>query len=61
MELTPEEAQRLLYYAGTEQLYVRDAWDSILWYALKNHFTVDKTNSLLEKMQESPLLGRTND
>ena len=60
MNLTPQEAQRLLYYAGAEQLYVRNSWDSILWYALKNHFTVDKTNVLLEKMQEMPLLGRTS-
>ena len=61
MELTPTEAQRLLYYAGAKQLYVRDSWDSILLYALKNHLTIEKTNELLEKMQEKPLLGRIDD
>lgn len=61
MELTPEEAQRLLYYAGAERLYVRNSWDSILWYALQKHLTVDKANALLEKMRVTPLLGRTGD
>ena len=33
--LTPKEAQHLLYYARCPRLYVRDAWDSIVWHALE--------------------------
>ena len=57
MGLTPEETQYLLYYAGAEQLYVRNPWDSILWYALDHHMTVVDTNLMLQKMSELPLLG----
>ena len=57
MELTAEEAQRLLYYAGSERLYVRNTWDSVLLYALNHHMTVVDTNMLLMKLSEQPLLG----
>ncbi len=57
MGLTGKEAQRLLYYAGAEQLYVRNPWDSILLYALKHHMSVMDANALLVKMSEEPLLG----
>ena len=57
MKLTPEETQYLLYYAGTEQLYVRNPRDSILWYALDHHISVIDTNIMLQMMSESPLLN----
>ena len=58
MGLTPKEAQHLLYYAGLEQLYVRNSWDSVIWYALENHLTVPETNELLNNLSEKPFLGR---
>ena len=57
MGLMPEETQYLLYYAGAEQLYVRNPWDSILWFALDHHMTVVDTNIMLQKMSELPLLS----
>lgn len=57
MKLAPEETQYLLYYAGTEQLYVRNPRDSILWYALDHHMSVLDTNIMLQKMSEAPLLS----
>ena len=59
MELTVEEAQRLLYYAGCERLYVRNTWDSVLLYALNNRMAVTDTNILLLNLSERPLLGST--
>ncbi len=57
MGLTTEEAQRLLYYAGAKQLYVRDHWDSVIWYALEHKLSVGMTNELLEKLNVGRLLG----
>ena len=57
MGLMPEETQYLLYYAGAEQLYVRNPWDSILWFALDHHMTVVDTDLMLQKMSELPLLS----
>ncbi len=57
MKLTPEETQYLLYYAGAEQLYVRNPRDSIIWYALDHHMSVIDTNIMLQKMSELPLLN----
>ena len=57
MNLTPEETQYLLYYAGVEQLYVRNPRDSILWYALEHRMSVIDTNLMLQMMSESPLLN----
>ena len=57
MKLTPEETQYLLYYAGVEQLYVRNPRDSILWYALDHRLSVIDTNIMLQKMSEQPLLN----
>ncbi len=59
MGLSPKEAQYLLCYAGAGQLYVRNPWDSVLWYALEHRMTVMETNALLEKLSKEPLLGRT--
>ena len=56
MELTVEETQRLLYYAGAKKLYVRDPWDSVIWHALEHHHTVAATNELLEKLHVGELL-----
>ena len=56
MELTPQEAQYLLYYAHCPRLYVREPWDSILWHALEKHLSVTDTNNLLTDLHETPLL-----
>ena len=58
MELSPQETQYLLGYAGAERLYVRNPWDSVLWYALERRMTVMEANALLEKLSKTPLLGR---
>ena len=57
MKLAPEETQYLLYYAGAEQLYVRNPRDSILWYALDHHMNVLDTNIMLQTMSEASLLS----
>ena len=57
LELTPEEAQRLLYYAGCEKLYVRSSWDSVILYALGHHMSVMDTEMLLFDLTEKPLLA----
>lgn len=57
LELTPEEAQRLLYYAGCERLYVRSPWDSVILYALGHHMSVTDTEMLLSELTEKPLLA----
>ncbi len=56
MELTTKETQHLLHYADVGQLYVRDPWDSILWYALERRMTVIETELLLHKFSKAPLL-----
>ena len=58
MELTPEETQYLLYYAGVEPLYVRNPLDSVLWYALEHKMSVVDTNIMLEQMSELSLIGK---
>ena len=55
--LSPEETQRLLYYAGCERLYVRSSWDSVILYALSYHMSVIDTEILLSDLTEKPLLG----
>ena len=55
MELTPEETQYLLYYAGAEGLYVRSSRDSVLWYALNNRLGVAAAQNLLQKTDEDLL------
>ena len=55
--LSPEEAQRLLYYAGAKQLYVRDPWDSVIWYALEHGLSVGEANDLLVRLNMGRLLG----
>ena len=55
LELTPEETQRLLYYAGCERLYVRSSWDSVILYALGHHMSVMDTETLLFNLGENTL------
>ena len=56
LELSPKEAQHLLYYAGAPQLYVRNSWDSIIWHALERRLTVPQTNDLLASLSETEFL-----
>ena len=60
MELSFEECQHLLYYAGANELYARDSWDDVIIYALKNNLSVAETNELLNNFDETPLLGNFN-
>ena len=57
MRLTTKETQHLLHYADVGELYVRDPWDSIVWYALEHRLTVMETNELLHKFSKPLLLG----
>ena len=57
MNLTVKETQRLLYFAGVEKLYIKNSWDSVILFALENHFDIERTNNLLDKFSETPLLG----
>ncbi len=57
LELSPKETNYLLYYASVEKLYVRNEWDSIIFFALANHLSVPETNELLQESNELPLLG----
>lgn len=58
MNLSPKEADYLLYYAGHEKLYVRDEWDAVISFALENGKTVLQANELLEDLKLLPLIGR---
>jgi len=60
MKLSPKETNYLLYYAGVEKLYVRNEWDSIIFFALENNLSVEETNALLQDSNEFPLLGDLN-
>ena len=60
MKLSPKETDYLLYYAGHKKLYVRDAWDHVIWYALKNGNDISETNELLMASELYPLLGNVD-
>jgi len=60
MKLSPKDANRLLHYAGHGALYVRDSWDSVIFFGLKNRYGVAQINDLLESLEMSPLLGNVN-
>lgn len=60
MHLTTKETQHLLHYADVGQLYVRDPWDSVVWYALEHRLSVMETNALLQSFSKTPLLGNTD-
>lgn len=47
LKLNFTETQYLLKYGNATELYIRDHWDSIIIYALENHYSVEKTNRLL--------------
>lgn len=50
MELNPKETQHMLHYAGDGALYVRDHFDSVIWYALEHKLGVIETNLLLDEL-----------
>lgn len=55
MSLSPQETDYLLYYAGRNKLYSRNAFDDVISFALTNHKTVDETNKLLLNLEFEPL------
>ena len=57
MKLSPKETDYLLYYAGHNKLYARDARDNVITFALENHKTVLQTEELLTDLKLKPLLG----
>lgn len=50
MQLSIEEAQRLLRVSGYPQLYAKSKCESVILFALQNHLTVLETNQLLDEM-----------
>lgn len=56
MELSVEETQFLLYCAGVRQLYVRNPWDSVIFYALKKKMKIIDVNCLLMQLGENVVL-----
>lgn len=61
MKLSRKETQHLLYYAGCRELYVRNPWDSIIFYALEHGLSVMDTNLLLESVGEKSLFDNDAD
>lgn len=61
MKLSRKETQHLLYYAGCRELYVRNPWDSIIFYGLEHGYSVMDTNLLLEKVGEKSLFDSEAD
>lgn len=61
MKLSRKETQHLLYYAGCQELYVRNPWDSIIFYALEHGLSVMDTNLLLETVGEKSLFDSEAD
>ena len=49
-QLTIEEAQTLLKYAGEGKLYARDARDGMVIHALNHKLDIWKTNEMLREM-----------
>ena len=56
MKLNLKETQRLLYYAGSEELYPKNSRDSVIIYAINNQMNVADTNALLQNLSVKPLL-----
>lgn len=52
MNLTLEEMQYFLRYAGAGALYPRNSRDAVIISAVEQNFSVSETNLLLEKMNE---------
>lgn len=61
MKLSRKETQHLLYYAGCRELYVRNPWDSTVFYALEHGLSVMDANLLLEKVGEKSLFDSEAD
>lgn len=57
MNLSAQETNRLLYYAGHNKLYARDERDNVIAFALENHKTVLQTNELLKDLTMNPIDG----
>ncbi|MBR4904093.1 MAG: helix-turn-helix transcriptional regulator [Selenomonadaceae bacterium] len=57
MNLSPQEANYLLYYAGHNKLYSRNERDNAISFALNNNKTVLQTNELLTDLNMEPLIG----
>lgn len=55
MELTIEETQTMLQYAGYATLYPRNKRDSVILSALQSKLSVIRCNLLLDEMGCSPL------
>jgi transcriptional regulator with XRE-family HTH domain len=56
IDLSVDEVQRLLKCTGYPQLYVRIERDSIILYALQNHFSLTDANILLYEMKQECLM-----
>jgi len=54
-KLTLNETQYLLKYANEKEIYIRNKWDSLIIFALKNHLNIMDTNQLLNDFSE-PIL-----
>ena len=52
LQLTAKETQTMLKLAGYRELYVRDAWDTIILYALQRGKSILETNDLLYKYKD---------
>ena len=55
-QLTIDETQTLLKYAGEGKLYARDARDGMIIHALNHKLDIWKTNILLEEMDLPELM-----
>ncbi len=55
MELSLDEIQYLLRYAGFGLLYPRNQWDAVIISAVEQKFTVTQTNELLYRLGEKTL------
>ena len=56
MQLNEDETNHLLWHACHNALYPRNRWDSIIIFALKEHFSVVDTNLLLIQYGEKETL-----
>lgn len=61
MKLSQKETQRLLYCAGCQELYVRNPWDSVIFYGLEHGYSVMDTELLLEKVGEKSLFDNESE
>lgn len=55
MGLDIRETQHLLHYGGAAALYPKDAWDSVLIYAINKHLSIIDVNLLLDEVGQMPL------